>query len=247
MARTPFWVGKRTDANRDGLKEQAGHAKQSGMNDWAAIFDWDGVIIDSSRQHAESWERLAQRVGHPLPAGHFHRSFGMKNERIFAEILQWPGDQREYAGLKEQFYRDIVRETGIEPLPGVREYLEALHVAGIPCAIGSSTPRENIDCVMEIVGLGRYFRAIVASEDVTHGKPDPEVFLLCARKLGFAAGRCMVFDDAHVGIEAARAAGMKVVGVATTHPAESLGEADRVVRRLDELSIDTRGLPATMQ
>ena len=208
------------------------------MSEWAAIFDWDGVIVDSSRQHAESWERLAKRTGHPLPTGHFERSFGMTSKRIFAEILKWPGNVAEYAWLKEQLYRDIVAETGIEPLPGVREFLERLRGAGIPCAIGSSTPHENIDCVIKRVGLGHYFRAIVAGEDVTHGKPDPEVFLLCAQKLGFKPGHCVVFEDAHVGIDAARAAGMRVIAVATTHPAESLRDADRVVRRLDELSVD---------
>jgi beta-phosphoglucomutase-like phosphatase (HAD superfamily) len=78
---------------------------------------------------------------------------------------------------------------------------------------------------------------MVSAEDVTHGKPDPEVFLLAAQKLGMSPNRCVVFEDAHVGIEAARAAGMKVVGVATTHPADALQGADRVVRQLDELSV----------
>ena len=216
------------------------------MSDWAAIFDWDGVIVDSSRQHAESWERLAKRTGHTLPPGHFQRSFGMTNKRIFAEVLQWPGDVAEYARLKEQLYRDIVAETGIEPLPGVRAFLAKLCLAHIPCGIGSSTPRENIDYVLKLVKLGDYFSHIVAGEDVKHGKPDPEVFLLCAQRLGFPSNRCVVFEDAHVGIRAARAACMKVVGVATTHPAESLGDADRVVRRLDELSVDTHEFPTTI-
>jgi beta-phosphoglucomutase family hydrolase len=216
------------------------------MNLWAAIFDWDGVIVDSSRQHAESWERLARQTGHTLPPGHFERSFGMTNKRIFAEILQWPGNTAEFIWLKEKLYRDIVAETGIEPLPGVREFLEKLQAAGIPCAIGSSTPRQNIDYVLGIVGLRRYFSHIVAAEDVVHGKPDPEVFLLCARRLSVAPDRCVVFEDAHVGIQAAHAAGMRVVALATTHPADSLRDADRVVQRLDELNVDTADFPATL-
>jgi beta-phosphoglucomutase family hydrolase len=209
------------------------------MHHWAAIFDWDGVIIDSSRQHAESWERLAQQQKRVLPAGHFHRSFGMKNEWIFPEILRWTADPakiKRLAWLKEELYRQIVRESGIEALPGVKPFLDRLRAAGVPAAVGSSTPRENIDCVMHLVGLEGYFADIVAAGDVTRGKPDPEVFLLAAKKLGVAPGRCVVFEDAHVGLEAARAAGMKVVGVATTHPAESLRDADRVVARLDELT-----------
>jgi len=208
------------------------------MQPWAAIFDWDGVIIDSSRQHELSWEWLAQHEKLPLPAGHFQRSFGMKNERIIPQLLHWTTDPAEINRLswqKEEFYRQIVRESGIRALPGVRKFLERLDAAGIPRIIGSSTPRENIELVVELIGLRRYFNPIVAAADVTHGKPDPEVFLLCAQRLGFPPQRCVVFEDAHVGIEAAHAARIKVIGVATTHPAESIRQADRVVQQLDEL------------
>ena len=163
----------------------------------------------------------------------------MKNERIIPQILRWTIDPAEIKRLswqKEEFYRQIVRETGIKALPGVREFLERLDAAGIPRIIGSSTPRENIELVIELVGLHRYFQQIVAAADVTHGKPDPEVFLLCAQRLDCPANRCIVFEDAHAGIEAAHAAKMKVIGVATTHPATALGDADRVVHRLDELT-----------
>ena len=210
------------------------------MQSWTAIFDWDGVIIDSSRQHELSWERLAEHEKLPLPAGHFQRSFGMKNERIIPNLLNWTTDPAEIKRLswqKEEFYRQIVRETGIQALPGVREFLDRMDAAGIPRIIGSSTPRENIELVVELVGLRQYFQQIVAAADVTHGKPDPEVFLLCAQRLGCPANQCVVFEDAHVGIEAARAAKMKVVGVATTHPASTLCGADRVVFRLDELAV----------
>ena len=209
------------------------------MQLWAAIFDWDGVIIDSSRQHELSWDRLAEHEKLPLPAGHFQRSFGMKNERIIPHLLQWTTDPAEIKRLswqKEEFYRQIVRESGIRALPGVREFLERLDAAGIPRIVGSSTPRENIELVVELIGLRQFFQPIVAAADVTHGKPDPEVFLLCAQRLGFPAQRCVVFEDAHVGIEAAHAAQMKVVGVASTHSAESIRHADRVVQQLDELT-----------
>lgn len=209
------------------------------MQPWAAIFDWDGVIVDSSRQHAESWDVLAQHEGRTLVPGHFQRSFGMKNERIIPELLRWTTDPAEIKRLswqKEEFYRAIVRKSGIQALPGVRPFLERLRDAGIPRIIGSSTPRENIDLVIHLVGLDEFFKEIVAAGDVTHGKPDPEVFLLCAQRLGFPPSRSVVFEDAHVGIEAARAAKMKVIGVATTHPADSIRDADRVVHQLDELT-----------
>lgn len=210
------------------------------MHLWAALFDWDGVIIDSSRHHEESWERLATEEHRPLPVGHFQRGFGMKNERIIPELIRWTTDSAEIRRLslrKEALYREIIRERGIAALPGVQPWLAALHLAGIPCVIGSSTHRENITTTLGVLGFEPYFRAIVAAEDVHHGKPDPEVFLLAAGQAQTPPARCVVFEDAHVGLEAARRAGMKVVGVATTHPAAALTGADRIVHRLDELTV----------
>jgi beta-phosphoglucomutase family hydrolase len=210
------------------------------MIHWAAIFDWDGVIIDSSRAHEASWERLAAETGLALPPDHFKRSFGMRNEQIIPELLRWSDDPEQIRNLslrKEALYREVIRERGIAPLPGVGAWLEALRAASVPCAIASSTHRENITCTLGLIGFERYFAAIVSSEDVTCGKPAPDVFLLAARKVNTPPARCVVFEDAHVGIEAARRAGMKVVGVATTHPADTLVGADRIVERLDELRV----------
>ncbi|MEP6671902.1 MAG: HAD family phosphatase [Chthoniobacter sp.] len=207
---------------------------------WAALFDWDGVIIDSSSHHEESWERLAREIDRPLPEGHFQKSFGRKNEAIIPDILAWttePAEIRRLSLRKEALYREVVAERGVEALPGVRTWLERLRAAGIPCAIGSSTHRENIALSLGLIGLGEFFAAAVTSEDVKQGKPHPEVFLTAAARLGAEPTRCVVFEDAHVGIAAARAGGMKVVGVATTHPAEELTAADIVVRRLDELQV----------
>ena len=207
---------------------------------WTAVFDWDGVVVDSSRAHERSWERLAEEENRPLPPDHFKRGFGMKNEKIIPELLAWTTDSREIRRLslrKEELYREIIRAEGIAPLRGVREFLERLDRAGVPRVIASSTHRLNITSTLEVLGLSGYFPLVVSAEDVTHGKPDPEIFLLAAKKLGAPPARCVVFEDAHVGIEAARAAGMKVVGVAGTHPAATLRDADRVVHRLDELTV----------
>jgi len=210
------------------------------MQTWAAIFDWDGVVIDSSRQHERGWEMLATEEGHVLPAGLFQRSFGMKNDRVITELLGWTRDPERIRRLsyrKEQLYRELIQHDHIAPLPGVVAWLNVLRAACVPCAIASSTPRGNIECVIDALNLRDFFAGTVAAEDVMQGKPHPEVFLLAARNFGAPPARCVVFEDAHVGIEAARAAGMKVVGVATTHPAETLRDADRVVHRLDELSV----------
>jgi HAD superfamily hydrolase (TIGR01509 family) len=205
---------------------------------WGALFDWDGVVIDSSRHHEESWERLARELELPLVEGHFRRGFGRKNEFIIPTILEWTTEAAEIRRIslrKEALYREIVAEWSLEALPGVRTWLERLRDAGVPCAIGSSTHRANIDLSLGLIGLAEFFTGVVTAEDVSHGKPDPEVFVKAAASIDRAPAQCVVFEDALVGIEAARRGGMKVVGVATTHPAAEISAADRVVHRLDEL------------
>lgn len=209
----------------------------------AVLFDFDGVVIDSHEAHGRSWFALAAELGHELSQETFHSTFGQRNESILP-FLGWAeeGDRERIQLLgdrKESLYRDILRAEGIEPLPGVVALLEDLKAKGIPCAIGTSTPRANVECVLEITGLAAYFQDIAASEDVTRGKPDPEVFLKAAGKLGVEPVSCVVVEDAQVGLRAAKAGGMKAVGVTTTHPAESLAPEmpDRIVDSLEEVSV----------
>jgi beta-phosphoglucomutase family hydrolase len=207
---------------------------------WTAIFDWDGVILDSSRHHEESWERLAREEGKILPEGHFLKGFGRRNVEIMRDMLHWSEDLNEIQRLslrKEELYREVVKDWGIEPLPGVRRWLERLQEGGIACGIGSSTEDKNVKLGLEILGLGMFFKTAVTAEHVKRGKPAPDVFLEVARRLGARPERCVVFEDAPAGVEAGRAAGMKVVGVTTTHPGGHLEGVDREVERLDELSI----------
>ena len=186
---------------------------------WGVLFDWDGVVIDSSREHEHAWELLAAERGLPLPIDHFKKGFGKKNEAIIPS-LGWalePDRVRELADRKEEIYRRLVASRGVTVLSGARELLEALKSVGIPRAVASSTHRGNLDALFAATGLGSLFDAVVCGDDVTHGKPDPEVFL----------------------IEAARRGGMKVVGVATTHQLkelEELGECDLAVGSLLEVS-----------
>ncbi|RMD79641.1 MAG: HAD family hydrolase, partial [Lentisphaerae bacterium] len=151
---------------------------------------------------------------------------------IIPELFGWtddPAEIRRLADMKEAIFREQIREQGIEPLPGVVTLLQTLQSHGIPPAIGTSTPAANLECILEITGLAPYFAARVCSEDVTRGKPDPEVFLQAARRLGADPTRCVVFEDAPVGITAAKAAGMHCVAVATTRAPEQLRQADLVL------------------
>jgi len=207
--------------------------------EWAVIFDWDGVILDSSQAHERSWELIAEEKSLPLPKDHFERSFGRKSDAIISEILKWSHDPFEIRSLtdrKEVLYREIVMREGIQALPGVEPWLRALQDHQVPCAVGSSTPHENIRCLSALLGVEGFFTTIVAAEDVTRGKPDPDVFLQAAARLGVNAEHCVVFEDAPAGIEAALAAGMLAVGVAGTHGVDGLSRAHTVVQRMDELT-----------
>jgi len=205
---------------------------------WGVLFDWDGVIIDSSSQHERSWEILAAEEKLPLPEGHFKAGFGKKNE-VIIPALGWTNDYsevRRLADRKEELYRKLVADEGVFVLPGARELLSSLKEEGIPRAVGSSTPRANLDALFSVTGLDTLFDAVVCGSDVSHGKPDPEVFLKGAASLSLTPDRCVVVEDAFAGIEAARRGGMKVVGVATTNPLDSLLECDLAVASLDEVT-----------
>ena len=200
-----------------------------------ALFDWDGVVVDSSAQHERSWQLLADENGKRLPPDHFLRGFGMKNQEIIRDLLGWCDDPQEIEALslrKEVLYRMVVQKEGIMPIPGAVELLRLLNGRGVACAVASSTHRENITSALERMGMRHLFATVVSAEDVTIGKPDPEVFMTSAKAIGCDCHRCVVFEDAVVGIQAGRAAGMKVVAVATTNTLDKLQDANLAVESL---------------
>jgi HAD superfamily hydrolase (TIGR01509 family) len=206
---------------------------------FGAIFDWDGVIVDSSAHHERSWELLAREEGLPLPADHFRAGFGQKNERIIPGILKWTTDPAEIHRLslrKEALYREAMAAEGLTALPGAVELLRDLRRHGIPCAVGSSTHAANLDTAFRLLDIRPLFAAVVTGEDVTLGKPDPQVFLLAAERIGVPPARCVVFEDVPAGIEAALAGGMKAVALTTTNPAAALRRAHLVVPDLSQVS-----------
>jgi HAD superfamily hydrolase (TIGR01509 family) len=208
-----------------------------------AIFDFDGVLFHSEREHELCWSQVARDEGLPMSREHFLRGFGVKNELFIRQILRWTADPKEIERLiekKELLFQNHLKTHHLRPISGTIDLLRRLVGAHIPCAIGSSSVRKNIDLVMapypEIRAL---FAAIASGEDVGHGKPDPEVFLHAAAKLKIAPSLCVVFEDAPLGIEAARRGGMKSVGLTTTFPKEELQQAhpDLLVDSLSLVSI----------
>ncbi len=204
----------------------------------AVLWDVDGTLIDSSEYHWLSWRDALAAESFPLTREQFASVFGRRNEEILREYFG-PGfpeaDVTRVGEAKETQYRTLVRDRGIELLPGVRRWLDKLQADGWLQAMASSAPRANLEAINEALGIGDYFSSIVSAEDVTRGKPDPQVFLTAAEKLGVAPAACVVVEDAPAGIEAAHRAGMRAVGVLTAHAELN---ADVVVRTLDELPDD---------
>lgn len=194
---------------------------------YLAIFDHDGVLVDSLELHQTAWRELGVRENLPLTDDLIHATFGMTNPDIFKRLLgddQDPQKIARYGELKEACYRESA--TGrLVLMDGVRELLDRLSAANFLLAIGSSGVRPNLDLTVRECGLVGRFAAIASLEDIRRGKPDPEVFLVAAEKSGVDPSRSAVFEDAPVGIQAAKRAGMLAVGVGTTHPLESLRDA----------------------
>lgn len=204
----------------------------------AVIWDVDGTLIDSMEYHWLMWRDALAAEGVALTRERFEESFGQRNDAVISLFLGRAATPEEVARIgeaKESRYRNAVRTRGIELLPGVARWLRRLKAEGWRQAIASSAPPANIEAIVETLDLAQFFDAIVSAEDVPRGKPDPAIFLEAARRLEAAPARSVVMEDAHAGIEAARRAGMKSIGVLSTH--EKL-DADISVKTLDDLPDD---------
>jgi HAD superfamily hydrolase (TIGR01509 family) len=196
------------------------------------------VVVDSTPLHTLSWQQMAAQRGTRLPEGLRIGSLGVKTEYVITHMLGWAADPQEVSRLtleKEALFRRLASEKGLQPQAGLRGLLEGLAARGIPCAIGSSALRRNIEECIDALGFRSFFRAIVTGDEVLHGKPAPDIFLEVARRIAREPGECVVFEDAPAGIAAARAAGMRVIALLTTNPAESLKHAHRLIDTFEDL------------
>jgi beta-phosphoglucomutase len=203
----------------------------------AVIFDVDGVLVDSYRAHLESWVQVAREHGLEITEEQFAKTFGRTSREIIGEF--WGEDlsaeqMRVIDDRKEALYRDLIR-AHFPAMDGAAQLVGALHAGGVRLAVGSSGPPENIDLSLERLGCRDAFEVVVTGRDVTRGKPDPQVFLIAAERLGVTPSACVVIEDAPAGVAAARAAGMRCVALLGTAPAERLAAADLVVASLREL------------
>lgn len=207
-------------------------------NDKAVLWDMDGVLVDTGPLHFETWKEALGTIGVDISEPAFRSTFGMNNHGVLSTILGRPVDDafvEDIAGRKESAFRSGIRGR-VTLLPGVRAALEGLRRAGFRLAVASSAPVENIDALVDALEIRDLFDQLVSAAGMP-SKPDPMVFLEAARRLGVPPARCTVVEDAVVGVQAARAAGMRCIAVTTTNRREALGAASLVVDTLEGLPL----------
>jgi beta-phosphoglucomutase family hydrolase len=210
----------------------------------AFIFDMDGTIVDNMAFHTDSWITFFKRRGHELDAEEFFRTTaGRQGKEIIRHHLGEHLDDDAVATLndeKESVYREMY-EPHRRTLPGFEQLIAHARAGGVKLAVATAAPPANIVFTLDGLDLRRHFDTVVGAADVARGKPNPDVFLLAAERCGVAPEHCIVFEDAPLGVEAARRAGMRAVVLTTTLPAAAFAEFDNVIqiaRDFTELDFD---------
>ncbi|MDI9882005.1 beta-phosphoglucomutase [Flectobacillus longus] len=206
----------------------------------ACLFDLDGVIVDTAVYHFQAWRRLANELGFDFTEHQNEQLKGISRMESLELILNWGGvslteeEKIAWATKKNQWYLDLVMQmTPNEVLPGVPDFLKSLRENGIKIALGSAS--KNSKLILEKIQMLDYFDAIIDGNNITNGKPDPQVFLMGAEATGVQPTECVVFEDAVAGVQAAKAGGMKAVGVGS---ADILTEADIVISTFEGFSVE---------
>lgn len=207
----------------------------------AAIFDFDETLIDLEAQHAAADVALCRAFGSEyldLPES-YRFSSGTRivdDIRVMRAFFRWTASEEEIFTVRQQHFDEACRTSELVLLPGVETTIRALHEKGLTLAVTSSAVGAAIDAILRRLDLRELFALIVDGSDVTHGKPDPEAYLVTARKLGVAPAECIVFEDSHVGVVAAKRAGMFCVAVpnARAQAFQDVSDADVVLGRMDE-------------
>lgn len=202
------------------------------FNTKAVIFDLDGTLIDNNSYHLETWKKYLENIGRDISEEEYNANInGRTNKDVIRYIFNKEMSDEEvlkYSLEKEALYREVYLPF-IKPVNGLIELLEILEEKKIPMAIATSGIQPNIDFMFENIPIKKYFKIVVNSSNITKGKPNPEIYLKAASILETEPENCLVFEDAVVGINAAKSAGMKVIALSTTQPQEELTDADMVV------------------
>ncbi|UZJ41383.1 beta-phosphoglucomutase family hydrolase [Prosthecochloris sp. SCSIO W1101] len=207
---------------------------------FAFIFDMDGVLVDNMHMHARSWVELFQDYGLEGldPDRYLRETAGMKGLDVLRHFLDkdiTPEKAEQLTELKDFLYRFMYRDE-IRPIEGLEAFLDRAESMKIKLGVGTGAGARNIEYTLGIPGLKNRFNAVVGSHQVRYGKPHPDIFLRVAELLETEPSRCIVFEDALPGLEAAYAAGMKSIALATTNPAEIMRDRPGVMAVIDDFT-----------
>ena len=197
----------------------------------AFIFDMDGTLVDNMRFHTEAWGKMLAENGVRMNAHDFLvKTAGKTNREILPTVFGEISDERiaELGARKESLYQELFLPVR-KPIEGVVEFLEEARKLGVKMAVATAAPVANMEFILDGLDLRRFFSAITTAADIENGKPDPEIFLKSAEKLQVEPRNCLVFEDAVGGFEAAHAAGMKSIGIATVNSIEDILKLESVV------------------
>jgi len=204
----------------------------------AVVFDMDGVLVDSGVHHREAWIAMCRDCGVTPPPEFWRLTIGRPAEEAVLLLVGGIGaaEARRLADIKRGHYERLARR-GLMAVPGVGDFVKRLTRAGVPRAVATSASRRDLERALDALGLREHIDVAVTADDVRRAKPDPEVYLKAAEHLGVDAAACIVFEDAIVGVQAGRAAGMRVIGVTTAHTADELlaAGAERAVPHFEEV------------
>jgi beta-phosphoglucomutase family hydrolase len=208
----------------------------------AFIFDMDGTIVDNMAVHIQTWRGMLSGMGIDITAEEFlRRANGRTNVEIMRMLIEenlTDDEVQVLADRKEAHYRQLYGPQ-MKAVKGFGELVQQAKGLGIRLALATSAPRENIDFVLDGLAIRGDFDTVVGADNIEKSKPDPEIFLTAAQRLGVTPAECVVFEDSYAGLEAARRAGMAVIALATTHDASAFAELtylDRIVGDFSELS-----------
>ena len=212
------------------------------MNNLSIIFDLDGVLIDSNPYHKKSWKTFCEKHNISITDEILEKKvFGRTGNEAIPILF---GKQIEDSLIKsyteevDAIYRDSFRPY-IKPVSGSVDFLKMLKQEQIPTAIATSAPPKNVEFVMENIEIAQYLDIIVDNTFISKGKPNPEIYLKTAELLNRNPETCIVIEDSLSGVEAAVKAGMKVIGITTTHNENELSDTDFVINDFSELNIST--------
>lgn len=209
------------------------------MKDFAVIFDMDGVVVESNPYHRKAWKGFFKNHGFQITEKDFKLHInGRTNSDILTHYFGRLSKEqiKRYIEEKEIFYRRFIEHSMKSP-KGLYDFLAMLESKDIPLAIATSAPPENVKFILTKLKIKRYFDAIVDDTMVSAGKPDPEIYLKTAKMLNFPPKRCIVIEDSLSGIKSGLNAGMKVIGITTTHTKKELSIADMVIDDFSELTL----------